>query len=213
MLFFLWGVFRGKKVNCSDALKTSNICSKEAVPLDKNFPDIIATKSDDVCLAKCVDVKIFACDVPKFGNASSSADQTSDTTSTDCRKCESSFHQTQLNSLENSGRKDDQFELKASSMLATSMEYCQGSASSAPMVILLFASFTYSFVQVKSFSGAHFCAHKLTIAANNHTMNATHICYGLHYPCFSCSLVPQYLLFLMVFFIYNPYQCFGNGNA
>ncbi|KAG6571163.1 hypothetical protein SDJN03_30078, partial [Cucurbita argyrosperma subsp. sororia] len=133
MLFFLWGVFRGKKVNCSDALKTSNICSKEAVPLDKNFPDIIATKSDDVCLAKCVDVKIFACDVPKFGNASNSADQTSDTTSTDCRKCESSFHQTQLNSLENSGCKDDQFEPKASSMLATSMEYCQGSASSAPM--------------------------------------------------------------------------------
>lgn len=133
MLFFLWGVFRGKKANCSDALKISNICSTEAVPLDRNFPDITATKSDDVCSAKCVNGEIFACDSPKLGKASSSADQISDTTSTECHKCESSFYQTQLNSLVNSGRQVDQFEPKASSMLASSMEFCQGSGSSASM--------------------------------------------------------------------------------
>ncbi|XP_038900804.1 uncharacterized protein LOC120087877 isoform X2 [Benincasa hispida] len=128
MLFFLWGVFRGKKTDCSDALKISNICSTEAVPLEKNFPDITATKSDDVCVAKCVNGEIFACDSPKLGKASSSADQMSDTTSTGCHKCESSFYQAQ-----NSGCQFDQFEPKVSSMLASSTEFCQGSASSASM--------------------------------------------------------------------------------
>ncbi|XP_022148589.1 uncharacterized protein LOC111017216 isoform X4 [Momordica charantia] len=94
MLFFLWGVFRGKK---------------------------------------CVDGESFACDrSPKSSKASSLVDQTSDTISSDGHKCESSFHQTQLNSLETSGHQGGQFDLKASSMIATSMEFCQGAASSTP---------------------------------------------------------------------------------
>ncbi|XP_023007452.1 uncharacterized protein LOC111499947 isoform X2 [Cucurbita maxima] len=134
MLFFLWGVFRGKKVNCSDALKTSNIPSTEAVPLDKNFPDTTATKTDDFCSAKYVDEEIFVCNSPKSGKASSLAGQTSDATRADGHKCETSVHQTQLNSLENSGHQVDQFVVpKASPLLSTSMEFCQGSASSAPM--------------------------------------------------------------------------------
>uniref|UniRef100_A0A9I9DPA2 PHD-type domain-containing protein n=1 Tax=Cucumis melo TaxID=3656 RepID=A0A9I9DPA2_CUCME len=133
MLFFLWGVFRGKKANCLNALKISNIRSTEAVPLDKNLPEITATNSDDVCLAKCANGEILPCYSPKLGKASSSADQMSDTTSTECHKCESSVYQAPLNSLENSGCQVHQFETKASSVLATSMEFCQGTTTSASM--------------------------------------------------------------------------------
>ena len=146
MLFFLWGVFRGKKTNCLNALKISNIRSTEAVPLDKNLPDITATKSDDVCLAKCANGEIFPCYSPKLGKASSSADQMSDTTSTDCHKCESSVYQAPLNSLENSGCQVHQFETKASSVLASSMEFCQGTTTSASMVMFLSTYFLHSFM-------------------------------------------------------------------
>lgn len=62
MLFFLWGVFRGKRVNCTDSSKKLHIPSLNVVPLDKDIPPAVMTLSENLCSPRRIDEELPACD-------------------------------------------------------------------------------------------------------------------------------------------------------
>lgn len=57
MLFFLWGVFRARRVHCSDS---SNLHIPMSV--DKYASSAVMTLSDNLCSPKCLDEESRACD-------------------------------------------------------------------------------------------------------------------------------------------------------
>ncbi|KAG7980620.1 hypothetical protein I3843_05G191200 [Carya illinoinensis] len=61
-LFFLWGVFRGKRVNCTDLSKKLQIPSLNVVPLNKDIPPAVMTLSENLCSERCIDEELPACD-------------------------------------------------------------------------------------------------------------------------------------------------------
>jgi hypothetical protein len=62
MLFFLWAVFRGKRVNCTDSSKKLHIPSLNVVPLDKDLPPAVMTLSENLCSPRRIDEELPACD-------------------------------------------------------------------------------------------------------------------------------------------------------
>ncbi|XP_044498759.1 uncharacterized protein LOC123220565 isoform X3 [Mangifera indica] len=56
LLFFLWGVFRARKVGCSDASKNSStISGLNMVPLERDVPSDVRSLSQNPCLPEHVD--------------------------------------------------------------------------------------------------------------------------------------------------------------
>ncbi|KAL5767551.1 hypothetical protein ACOSQ2_014334 [Xanthoceras sorbifolium] len=62
MLFFLWGVFRVKKVNCSGSSKNQCITGSNMVSLDRDVSTDAVSLSKNLCLPKHIDKDSFACD-------------------------------------------------------------------------------------------------------------------------------------------------------
>lgn len=59
MLFFLWGVFRGR-TNHSDSAKKICIPSLNAMPVEENSPTAVVSLSEN-CSSKCLDEKSINC--------------------------------------------------------------------------------------------------------------------------------------------------------
>lgn len=55
MLFFLWGIFRGRRINHSDSTKSACIPSLNVMPNEKDFPSLIMTLSETWCSPKRID--------------------------------------------------------------------------------------------------------------------------------------------------------------
>ncbi|XP_042985034.1 uncharacterized protein LOC122313832 isoform X9 [Carya illinoinensis] len=62
MLFFLWGVFRGKRVDCTDSTKKLHIPSLNVVPPDKDVPPAVVIMSEKLCSPRCMDEELPGCD-------------------------------------------------------------------------------------------------------------------------------------------------------
>lgn len=62
MLFFLWGVFRGRKINHSDSAKKICIPSIDLMPVKKDFPTAVMTLSETHCSSMRMDEESTACD-------------------------------------------------------------------------------------------------------------------------------------------------------
>ncbi|KAK9994121.1 hypothetical protein SO802_023824 [Lithocarpus litseifolius] len=61
MLFFLWGVFRGKRVSCIDSSKKLDIPSLNVLPPDKDIPSAVMTLSENLCSPRRIDEESAAC--------------------------------------------------------------------------------------------------------------------------------------------------------
>ncbi|MED6122043.1 hypothetical protein PIB30_035964 [Stylosanthes scabra] len=61
MLFFLWGVFRGQRMNHSDSAGKVCIPSLNAVPVEKDFPTPVTTLSETHSSLKPMDGQSIAC--------------------------------------------------------------------------------------------------------------------------------------------------------
>lgn len=61
MLFFLWGVFRGRRIDQSDSAKKICIPSLNAMPAGENSSTAVVTSSEH-CSPKCIDEKSINCD-------------------------------------------------------------------------------------------------------------------------------------------------------
>lgn len=55
MLFFLWGIFRGRKMNHSDSTKKVCIPSLNVMPAEEKSSTVVLTVPEIHCLAKCKD--------------------------------------------------------------------------------------------------------------------------------------------------------------
>ncbi|XP_057761999.1 uncharacterized protein LOC130982145 [Arachis stenosperma] len=62
MLFFLWGVFRGRRISHSDSTEKNCIPSLNAVPVEEDSTTAVVTKSETHCSQKYTDEKTIACD-------------------------------------------------------------------------------------------------------------------------------------------------------
>ncbi|XP_027911013.1 uncharacterized protein LOC114169861 isoform X3 [Vigna unguiculata] len=55
MLFFLWGIFRGRRISHSDSTKSACIPSLNVMPNEKDFPSAIMTLSETWCSPRRID--------------------------------------------------------------------------------------------------------------------------------------------------------------
>ncbi|KAI4295253.1 hypothetical protein L6164_035319 [Bauhinia variegata] len=62
MLFFLWGVFRGRRMNNSDSAEKICIPSLNVMPVEEDFPTAVMTLSETHCSPKHMDEDSINCD-------------------------------------------------------------------------------------------------------------------------------------------------------
>ncbi|XP_041013050.1 uncharacterized protein LOC121256342 isoform X5 [Juglans microcarpa x Juglans regia] len=121
-LFFLWGVFRGKRVNCTDLSKKLQIPSLNVVPLNKDIPPAVMTLSENLCSERCIDEELLACDrscnmVP----TSNAPNQPCATVSGDCENNVTSLEQTRPGYQENLEQQDSRPYRESISKIRTSI--------------------------------------------------------------------------------------------
>ncbi|RDY10635.1 hypothetical protein CR513_04795, partial [Mucuna pruriens] len=117
MLFFLWGVFRGRRVNHSDSAKKICIPSLNVIPVEEKSSTAVLTMPETHCSLKCKDEESIDCD--KACNAllsSTSIDQHQITGS----KNVDVNDQTHLGSQANLEKLDSRIDPKSTSRVATS---------------------------------------------------------------------------------------------
>ncbi|XP_061352506.1 protein PARALOG OF AIPP2-like isoform X2 [Gastrolobium bilobum] len=66
MLFFLWGIFRGRRINHSDSAKKIFIPSLNVMSNENNFPTAVMTLSETRCSPKRMDEEPITCDTFGF---------------------------------------------------------------------------------------------------------------------------------------------------
>ncbi|MED6182964.1 hypothetical protein PIB30_033566 [Stylosanthes scabra] len=123
MLFYLWGVFRGKRMNHSDSAQ--NICSPSlnALPVQKDFPTAVMTLSETHCSPKRMDEQSIACGKTCSEVLSStSMDQGHNILSGNFDIKESIFDQARLGSQVNLQRQDSRINTESASKNPTSSE-------------------------------------------------------------------------------------------
>ncbi|PON49500.1 Zinc finger, FYVE/PHD-type [Trema orientale] len=81
MLFFLWGVFRARRVHCSDSSKL-HVPNYSMMSVDKYAPNAVMTLSDNLCSPMCVDEEFYRSS--SAGLASNASDQACTGFSGDC---------------------------------------------------------------------------------------------------------------------------------
>ncbi|KAF5450617.1 hypothetical protein F2P56_030950 [Juglans regia] len=121
-LFFLWGVFRGKRVNCTDLSKKLQIPSLNEVLLNKDIPPAVMTLSENLCSERCIDEELLACDrscnvVP----TSNAPDQPCATVRGDCENNVTSLEQTRPGYQENLEQQDSRPYRESISKIRTSI--------------------------------------------------------------------------------------------
>ena len=57
MLFFLWGVFRARKVHCADSSNKSNVPNVKIMPVDKKASNDVMTMPENLCSPKLIDTE------------------------------------------------------------------------------------------------------------------------------------------------------------
>lgn len=77
MMFFLWGVFKGRRLNCSEPTSGSSkvVCipSLNTVPEDDEIPSTATTSSENTCSPECVSKDVNTCNRPCHADLSSKA--------------------------------------------------------------------------------------------------------------------------------------------
>nr|XP_023874432.1 uncharacterized protein LOC111986766 isoform X4 [Quercus suber] len=121
MLFFLWGVFRGKRVSCIDSSKKLNIPSLNVLPPDKDIPSAVMTLSENLCAPRHIEEESAAC--IRSGNVvltSNVPDQTCVTVCGDSDNNIASFEHTCLGYQESLEQQDGRRDYKSISKIGTS---------------------------------------------------------------------------------------------
>lgn len=145
MLFFLWGVFRGRRINQSDSAEKNCISCLNMMPVKKDFPSAIMTLSEIHCSPTRMDDKSIAGDRTCMVLPSTSLDQNQATVTRNSDVQESNPDQTHSNShgnLEQDAKMDTK---PTSSSLASGAQFCQelkSTGSSMVMFISLYELFS-----------------------------------------------------------------------
>ncbi|RDX94141.1 hypothetical protein CR513_23509, partial [Mucuna pruriens] len=112
MLFFLWGIFRGRRINHSDSGKEICIPSLNVMPNEKDFPTAVMTLSETRCSPKRMDEE--------------SIDQGYNMVSRNFDSKETILDQTHVALQVNLERQDTRINTKSTSgILTTSTQLCQ----------------------------------------------------------------------------------------
>ncbi|XP_054811853.1 uncharacterized protein LOC129313051 [Prosopis cineraria] len=126
MLFFLWGVFRGRRINYSDSAEKTCIPSLNMTPAKKDVPTAIMTVSEIHCSPKRMDEESIPGDRTCMVLPSTSLDQNRATVSRNFDVKESNLDETQLGSQINIEEQDCEFDTKpTSSSLARGAQFSQ----------------------------------------------------------------------------------------
>ncbi|KAJ1415165.1 Zinc finger, PHD-type [Sesbania bispinosa] len=127
MLFFLWGIFRGRRINHSDSEKKNCIPSLNVIPNEKDFPTAVMTLSETLCSPKRMDEESIASGKACSAvNPSTSIDQGHIMVSRNFDMKETIFDQTHLGSQVNLERQDSRIDTKSMSRIPTSSaQLCQ----------------------------------------------------------------------------------------
>ncbi|XP_057456823.1 uncharacterized protein LOC130747802 isoform X3 [Lotus japonicus] len=127
-LFFLWGIFRGRRINHSDSAKKICIPSLNVIPNEKCFPTAVMTLSETPCSPARVGAESIAC-CGKAGSAllpSTSIEQAHILVSRNFDTKETIFDQTHLRSQVNIERQDSRINTNSSSKIPkSSTQLCQ----------------------------------------------------------------------------------------
>ncbi|XP_020214859.1 uncharacterized protein LOC109798859 isoform X2 [Cajanus cajan] len=105
MLFFLWGIFRGRRINNSDSAKNICIPSLNVMPNEKDFPTAVMTLSETRCSLKRMD--------------EDSIDQGHNTISRNFDSKETIFDQAHLGLQVNLERQDSRINIKSTPGIPT----------------------------------------------------------------------------------------------
>lgn len=120
MLFFLWGIFRGRRINHSDSAKDIALPSLNvAVSNEKDFPTAVMTLSDTRCSPVRINEESIACGDIFSELPATSVDQGHIMLSRDFDIKETIFDQTHLGSQVNFDRQDSRISAKSSSRIST----------------------------------------------------------------------------------------------
>jgi hypothetical protein len=121
MLFFLWGVFRGKRVNCIDSSKKLHIPSLNVVPLDKDIPPAVMTLSENLCSPRRIDEELPTCDrACTMVLTSNAPNQMHVTVSGGCDSNKTYLEQTSSGYQEDLEQQDSRLDSKSISKIGTS---------------------------------------------------------------------------------------------
>ncbi|MCH88902.1 putative RING/FYVE/PHD zinc finger protein, partial [Trifolium medium] len=123
MLFFLWGIFKGRRVNHSDSVKNIVLPSLNvAVPIEKDFPTAVMTLSDTRCSPVRIDEESIACGKACSELPATSIDQGHIILSKDFDIKDTIVDQTHLGSQVNFDRQDSRINnTKSSSRISTNV--------------------------------------------------------------------------------------------
>ncbi|KAI9086920.1 hypothetical protein K1719_031081 [Acacia pycnantha] len=121
MLFFLWGVFRGRRTNHSDSAEKTCM-----MPVKKDFSTAIVTLSENHCSPKRMDEESIASDRTSTVLPSTSLDQGQPTVSKNFDGKESNLDQIQSGSQVNLEGQDSKIDTKPTSCsLGSGAQFCQ----------------------------------------------------------------------------------------
>ncbi|XP_047181245.1 uncharacterized protein LOC124847732 [Vigna umbellata] len=109
MLFFLWGIFRGRKMNHSDSTKKICIPSLNVMPAEEKSSTVVLTVPEIHCLAKCKDEETM--DRHRSCNALVPSTSTDQDPTTRCRNIDVN-NQTHLDLQVNTEKLDGRIESK-----------------------------------------------------------------------------------------------------
>ncbi|GAU27595.1 hypothetical protein TSUD_271350 [Trifolium subterraneum] len=123
MLFFLWGIFKGRRVNHSDSVKNIVLPSLNvAVPNEKDFPTAVMTVSDTRCSPVRIDEESIACGKACSELPATSIDKGHIMLSKDFDVKDTIFDHTHLGSQVNFDRQDSRINnTKSSSRISTNV--------------------------------------------------------------------------------------------
>ncbi|KAK4253459.1 hypothetical protein QN277_010128 [Acacia crassicarpa] len=126
MLFFLWGVFRGRRINHSDSAEKTCIPSLNMMPVKKDFSTAIVTLSEIHCSPKQMDEESIAGDRTYTVLPSTSLDLDQATVSKNFDGKEPNLDRIQLGSQVNLEEQDSKIDTKPTSCsLASGAQLCQ----------------------------------------------------------------------------------------
>lgn len=140
MLFFLWGIFRVRRINHSDSAKKICIPSLNVMP-NEDFPTAVMTLSETSCSPTRMDEESIACGKACSGLLpSTSIDQGHIMVSGNFDIKETIFDQTHLGSQVQFERQDSRINTKSTSRIPTSsMQLCQ-EMNSTRLSLVMFLS-------------------------------------------------------------------------
>lgn len=127
MLFFLWGVFKGRRIDNSDSAKKVCIPSLNVMPIEKDFPTAVMTLSETRCSPKRMDEESIAYVKASSVLLPSTINQGHVMVSRNFDIKETIFDQTHLSSQVNLERQDSRVSAKSTSSIPrSSTQLCQG---------------------------------------------------------------------------------------